>query len=164
MEEVRSTNGNKKENTTSEFEQNLKKKYSKDNSTKTETNKSNEKPVKTFETQSQRELNPVSTKRLQPKKPLFGRAFCPRTEQVKLKFLLNGVQDIKDIFLYLPEEGYFGLQTTNGYSTKDAILPGVIKDWQIQDQNLDLSSNYPVLCVTLNLANTASEDKENNDP
>ena len=71
---------------------------------------------------------------------------------------------VQDIFFYLPEEGYFGLQTSNGYSTKDAILPGVIKDWQIEDQNLDLSSNYPVLCVKLGLVVAASEDKENKDP
>ena len=160
MHEVQSTNGSKKKST-SEFEQNLKRKYCKENSAAN--SKSNEKPVKIFETQSQ-QLNAVSTKRLQPKRPLFGRAFCPRTEQVKLKFLLNGLQDIKEIFFYLPEEGYFGLQTTNGYSIKDAILPGVIKDWQIEDQILDLSSNYPVLCVKLSLAITATDDKENNDP
>ena len=71
---------------------------------------------------------------------------------------------VQDIFFYLPEEGYFGLQTSNGYSTKDAILPGVIKDWQIEEQNLDLSSNYPVLCVKLGLVVAASEDKENKDP
>ena len=90
MQEVQSKNGSRK-NINSEFEQNLKRKYSKENSNN---NKINENPVKIFESQSH-QLKTVSTKRLQPKKPLFGRAFCPRTEEVKLKFLLNGVQDIK---------------------------------------------------------------------
>ena len=63
VQEVHSVNGKKKEIPASEFEQNLKRKYCKETSGNPN-EKSNEKPVKIFETQS-RQLNAVSTKRLQ---------------------------------------------------------------------------------------------------
>lgn len=146
----------KKNSKSSDFEENLKRKYSKEEAKK-DTKKDN---IKLFE-MTANQLNAVSTKKLQPKKPLFGRAFCPQTEEVRLKFLLNGVEHIGDIFFFLPDagdEGSFGLQTTNGYNVKDLILPGVIKEWQIQETSLDLTSNYPVFCVKLTLV----DDKENN--
>ena len=77
-----------------EFEENLKRKYTKENG------RSN---VKLFEADKS-QLSAISSKKLIPKKPLFGRAFCPKSQEVRLKFLLNGVEDIKDVFFYLPEE------------------------------------------------------------
>ena len=98
VQEVKPSQGTKnKKSTCSEFEQNLKKKYSKN------CEKQEENPVKIFE-EHPKQLNAVSSKRLLPKRPLFGRAFCPQTEEVRLKFLLNGVENIKDVFFYLPEE------------------------------------------------------------
>lgn len=150
---VQEINSKKNCSKNSEFEENLKRKYSKEETKKDKNN------IKLFEMNAN-QLNAVSTKKLQPKKPLFGRAYCPQTEEVRLKFLLNGVENIRDIFFFLPDndEGCFGLQTTNGYNVKDLILPGVIKEWQIHDQSLDLTSNYPVFCVKL----TVVDDKENN--
>ena len=96
VEEIKPQKGSRKPS--SEFEENLKKKYSKNTNSKPD-----EKPLKLYESKDQ-EINVHSSKRLQPKKPLFGRALCPKTEEVRIKFLLNGVENIKDVFFYLTDE------------------------------------------------------------
>lgn len=83
----------------SEFEQNLKKNYAKQEK-KSEKEEGQE--VKTLETLNN-QINEVATKKLAPKKPLFGRAYAAK-DQVNFKFLLNEVENDQDVFFYLPKQ------------------------------------------------------------
>ena len=92
----------------SEFAKNLQKKFQSDESVGS--NKSSDNgEVKLYETLN-KEIEAVSTKRISAKKPLFGRAINPKNEEVRLKFLLNGVDDKKSVFFFLPEKVLFLLQ------------------------------------------------------
>ena len=83
----------------SEFAKNLQNKYLQENNKDTEEDKN----VKICEN-IQNQIEPVSTKQITVKKPLFGRAYFPQTGEVKIKFLLNGVDDLKSVFFFLPEK------------------------------------------------------------
>ena len=58
--------------------------------------------VKIFEEQNN-QISAVRTKKLETKRPLFGRAYNTGKNVVKLKFLLNGVKDERDVFFYFPK-------------------------------------------------------------
>merc|ERR1712004_468282 len=90
--------------------------------------KREENSVKIFE-ESKNQISAVRTKKLETKRPLFGRAYNTEKNLVKLKFLLNGVKDERDIFFYFPKSGQFGLQTTNGYAITEEILPKNSNKW-----------------------------------
>ena len=101
----------------SEFAKNLKKNYQLkggNNAEETsEKNAENIQEVKIYENlATQMEL--VSTKQFTPKTPLFGRAYSIEKNDVRLKFLLNGVDEMKSIFFYFPEmvniSFFFGAQ------------------------------------------------------
>ena len=64
--------------------------------------KKEENSVKIFE-ESKNQISAVRTKKLETKRPLFGRAYNMEKNLVKLKFLLNGVKDERDIFFYFPK-------------------------------------------------------------
>ena len=64
--------------------------------------KREENTVKIFE-ESKNQISAVRTKKLETKRPLFGRAYNREQNLVKLKFLLNGVKDERDIFFYFPK-------------------------------------------------------------
>ena len=64
--------------------------------------KREENSVKIFE-ESKNQISAVRTKKLETKRPLFGRAYNMEKNLVKLKFLLNGVKDERDIFFYFPK-------------------------------------------------------------
>ena len=89
----------------SEFAKNLKKNYQLKGNNNDETsgkNAENIQEVKIYENlATQMEL--VSTKQFTPKTPLFGRAYSIEKNDVRLKFLLNGVDEMKSIFFYFPE-------------------------------------------------------------
>jgi hypothetical protein len=92
----------------SEFEQNLQKGFQKEASKSADNNKesSDDEKVKIFENLKD-QIAEVSTKKFQPKVPIFGRATAlnhPKLSEIRLKFLLNGVESKSDIFFYLPDE------------------------------------------------------------
>ena len=83
----------------SEFAKNLQNKYLQENNNNTDEDKN----VKIYEN-IQNQIEVVSTKQIIVKKPLFGRAYFPKTGEVKIKFLLNGVDNLKSVFFFLPEK------------------------------------------------------------
>ena len=93
----------------SEFAKNLQKKFQSDEGNNGSNKSSESGEVKLYETLN-KEIEAVSTKRISAKKPLFGRAINPKNEEVRLKFLLNGVDDKKSVFFFLPEKVLFLLQ------------------------------------------------------
>ena len=87
----------------SEFAKNLKNNYLKSNDSETSgKNNENIQEVKIYENLAA-QMEPVSTKQFTPKTPLFGRAYSTEKNEVRLKFLLNGVDEMKSIFFYFPE-------------------------------------------------------------
>ena len=87
----------------SEFAKNLKNNYLKSNDSETSgKNNENIQEVKIYENLAA-QIEPVSTKQFTPKTPLFGRAYSTEKNEVRLKFLLNGVDEMKSIFFYFPE-------------------------------------------------------------
>ena len=86
----------------SEFAKNLKNNYLKNNNETSGGKNENNQEVKIYENLAT-QMAPVSTKQFTPKTPLFGRAYSTDKNEVRLKFLLNGVDEMKSIFFYFPE-------------------------------------------------------------
>ena len=88
----------------SEFAKNLKNNYLKNNAADETSGGKNEniQELKIYENLAS-QMAPVSTKQFTPKTPLFGRAHSTEKNEVRLKFLLNGVDEMKSIFFYFPE-------------------------------------------------------------
>ena len=86
----------------SEFAKNLKNNYLKSKDSETSGKNENIQEVKIYENLAA-QMEPISTKQFTPKTPLFGRAYSTEKNEVRLKFLLNGVDEMKSIFFYFPE-------------------------------------------------------------